>query len=91
MKTQVPQLEKEPEHGRPEQENAKFPRLFHDQAVAPAPVKEPIEKEDQAVPGKWIGMGVEGKDVMGRAPEGENDRRKTDDHHRFAEEKTRGG
>ena len=50
------------------------------------PPEQAVKEDDESVPGKGIGVGVEGKDKTNRAPEGQYDRGQAGNHHQFADE-----
>ena len=85
FETEIPDLEEEPKYRRPKEKDCKFAWPFQDQAVVPAPPQEAIEKQNESIPGEWIGVGVEGRDVIGSAPKGENDCQQAENHHQYAD------
>ena len=86
LQTEIPEFEEEPKYRRPKEKDYKFAWPSQDQAVIPAPPQEAVEKQNESIPGEWIGVGVKGRDLMRSAPKGQNDCHHAENHHQYANE-----
>ena len=86
LKTKIPNFKEKPKNGRPEKKCNEFAGSSENEPLVPAPPEETVKKDYKAVPAKRVGVGIERKNIMSRAPKGQNDHCQARNHHQFADD-----